>query len=504
MFDKKHDDFFDENKNSITPEKELLTMIDKYDKPLAKNVEIGSKVTGKILSIGKQYAFVDINAKNEAMIKIEELMDEHSSFIKNAGDAVEAYIVSATHSEIMLSTVFSNRDKHTRTSLSELVSAMKNKVPIEGKVTGVNKGGFNVRIMGQKAFCPVSQIDLKYVEDQTKYLNASLSFVITQITEGGKNIVVSRIPLLQQDLQIKLDDLKKGIAEKTVYNGTISRITPFGLFVDIGEVEGLVHISEVSWERANDLEKSFSAGQKVECVVLGIEQKEPLRLSKISLSLKQVGANPWTEVSERFRPGQSVEGKITKCASFGAFVQLSPGVEGLIHVSEMSWGKRVRHPSDVVTEGQTVRVTILSIDEKKKEISCSLKDLDADPWRDVDKKMPVGSTVTGTVAQHSRFGYFVDLAEGITGLLPFANVAADKKETIKVGSPLDVVVETVDGEKRRISLSHGTIEVKQQASEVREYLNSQAGQAKPLEKTSPQSEFAEALKMALRKKGDQS
>ena len=503
MFNKKHDDFFDENKNGVTPEKELLTMIDRYDKPLAKNVEVGTKVSGKILSIGKQYAFVDINAKNEAMIKIEELMDEHSTIIKNAGDAIEAYVVSATLSEIMLSTVFSNKDKHTRSSLSELVSAMKNKVPIEGKVTGINKGGFNVRIMGQRAFCPVSQIDLKYVEDQTKYLNASLSFVITRITEGGKNIVVSRIPLLEQDLQIKLDDLKKGIGAKTVFKGSISRITPFGLFVDIGDVEGLVHISEVSWERANDLANSFSPGQKVECVIVGIERKEPPRLSKISLSLKQVSANPWTEVSAHFQPGQSVDGNITRCANFGAFVQLCPGVEGLIHISEMSWGKRVRRPSDVVTEGQMVKVTILSIDEKKKEISLSLKELDADPWKDIGRKMPVGSTVTGTVAQHSRFGYFVDLADGVTGLLPFANVAADKKDTIKVGSPLDVVIETVDGEKRRISLSCGTIEVKQQASEVQEYLNSQASQAKPMEKTVPQSEFAEALKTALRKKDNQ-
>jgi Ribosomal protein S1 len=156
-----------------------------------------------------------------------------------------------------------------------------------------------------------------------------------------------------------------------------------------------------------------------------------------------------------------------------------------------------------VTEGQMVKVTILSIDEKKKEISLSLKELDADPWKNIGQKMPVGSTVTGTVAQHSRFGYFVDLADGVTGLLPFANVRADKKDTIKVGSPLDVVIETVDGEKRRISLSCGTIEVKQQASEVQEYLNSQASQAKPLERTPPQSEFAEALKMALRKKDNQ-
>lgn len=501
MFDKKHDDFFDENKNSVTPEKDLLAMIDSYGKPPVKNVEVGAKVTGKILSIGKQYAFVDINAKNEAMIKIEELMDDKSAFVKNIGDTIEAYIVSATHSEIMLSTVLSNRDKNSRTSLSEFVAAMKNKAPVEGKVTGINKGGFNVRIMGQKAFCPVSQIDLKYVEDQTQYLNATLPFVITQITEGGKNIIVSRIPILEQDLRDKLDDLKKRIGEKTVYAGIISRIAPFGLFVDIGGIEGLVHISEVSWERASDLENSFSPGQKVECVILGIEPKEPLRFSKISLSLKQVSANPWTTVSARYQPGQSVEGKITRCANFGAFVQLCPGVEGLIHISEMSWGKRVGHPSEIVAEGQTVNVTILSIDEKKKEISCSLKDLDADPWKDIGRKMAVGSMVTGTVAQQARFGYFVDLTEGITGLLPFANVAADRKATIKVGSPLDVVIEAVDGEKRRISLSCGTVEARKLASEAQEYLSLQ--ERPSTENVAPQSDFAMALKTALRKKINQ-
>ena len=496
MFNKKHDDFFDENKTGATPEKQLLSMIDVYNKPLAKTVEVGSKVEGKILSIGKQFAFVDINAKVEAMIKITELMDDKNTVTKNPGDALDAYVISATHNEIMLSTALSNRDKNSRTPLADLVSAMNNRVPVEGKVTGVNKGGFNVRVLGQRAFCPVSQIDLKYVEDQNKYLNASLPFVITKVTEGGKNIVVSRIPLLEQDLRIKLDDLKKAIPLKTVHQGSISRITDFGLFVDLGFVEGLVHISEVSWERANDLASSFSPGQKVECVVVGIEEKEPLRLSIISLSLKQASENPWTTVAARFKAGDSVEGKITRCANFGAFVQLCPGVEGLIHISEMSWGKRVRHPSDMVSEGQAVRVTILSVDDKKKEISCSLKEIDSDPWKGIETKMPVGLTVSGMVSQETRFGYFIDLAEGVTGLLPYANVAADKKETIKVGSPLAVVIEAVDAEKRRLSLSFGMVEGKQQASEVREFLKSQS---RPAENTPAESDFAAALKKALQK-----
>jgi small subunit ribosomal protein S1 len=271
---------------------------------------------------------------------------------------------------------------------------------------------------------------------------------------------------------------------------------PFGLFVDIGGFEGLVHISEVSWERAEDLSKSFETGQKVDCVVLGIEKKEPMRQSKISLSLKQVYANPWTTVASTFSPGQAVEGKITRLASFGAFVQLIPGVEGLIHVSEMSWEKKIRHPSDVVSEGQAVTVSILSINEAKHEISCSLKDLAADPWKDLESRFASGMTVQGNVAQNTKFGYFIDLAPGITGLLPFGSIATDKKDAIKVGGPLDVTIESVDTERRRISLSFGTSEEKSHTAEVKQYLSSQTPRHSDLSDT----EFGAALKSALEKK----
>ena len=496
MHEKKHDDFFDETSTGINPEKELLIMLDKYDKPAAAAVEVGAKVTGTILSIAKQYAFVDINAKNEAMIKIEELSDTSGAMIKKPGDLIEAYIVSVARGEILLSTVMSKKDGG-RSGLSELVTAMKSRVPVEGKVTGVNKGGFNVRVLGQRAFCPISQIDLKRVEDPNKYLNASLPFVITQITEGGRNIVVSRLPLLEDGLNSIIEGLLLGVAEKKTYTGTITRITPFGLFVDLGEIEGLVHISEVAWERTYDLNEQFSAGQKVTCVVRGVEKKDPLRNSKISLSIKHVTDDPWNTVAQRFKAGETVDGRITRLAAFGAFVQLCPGIEGLIHVSEMSWAKRVGHPSDIVKEGQAVRVTVLSIDEVKKTISCSLKDLESDPWKDITQTMPVGSVKTGTVAQETKFGYFVDLADGVTGLLPFANVAPEKKETIKAGAALEVVIESIDEERRRISLSYGTLEARHNAAEVKEFLNVQGGAAR---QSPSETALGAALKKAMEKK----
>jgi len=381
-------------------------------------------------------------------------------------------------------------------TLTDIINAMNNKLPVEGKVTGINKGGFNVRIMGQQGFCPISQMDIKRVDDTTAYLNRVLSFVITRVTENGRNIVVSRLPLLEDDMGKMIDELVESATEKKVISGTITRIMPFGLFVDIGGFEGLVHISEVSWERAENLEKSFSSGQKVECVLLGVEKKEPLRQSKISLSIKHVMDNPWTTVESTFSVGQTVQGKITRLANFGAFVQLVPGVEGLIHISEMSWEKKIRHPSDVVSEGQAVTVTILSIDQIKHEIGCSLKDLDSDPWKDIETRFASGSLVEGKVSQSTKFGYFVDVADGVTGLLPFGNIAQDKKESIKVGDMLNVTIETVDTERRRISLSYGVAEEKSNAAEVKQYIVSQ----KQPKVEAGNSEFGAALLAALQKR----
>jgi small subunit ribosomal protein S1 len=496
MHEKRHDSFFDEDNEEAKAEKQLLTMIPVYDKPVAAALEVGSKVKGKIIKITPESVFVEIGGKNEAVIESREMTKEDGSLSVTVGDAIEAYVISLKGG-IMLSTKLSSKAA-SDSSLADIINAMNARLPVEGKVTGVNKGGFNVKIMGQRAFCPVSHIDLKRVEDTSAYLNRVFSFVITRVTENGRNIVVSRLPLLEEEMGSALDAIAGNVASKAVITGAITRIMPFGLFVDIGGFEGLVHISEVSWERAEDLSKSFAIGQSVDCVVLGIEKKDPLRQSKISLSLKQVNANPWTTVGSVFAAGQSVPGKITRLASFGAFVQLIPGVEGLIHISEMSWEKKVRHPSDVVSEGQAVTVTILSIDEAKHEISCSLRDLAADPWNNIESRFATGMTVRGMVAQSTKFGYFIDLSPGITGLLPFGNIAQDKKDTIKTGGPLDVVIESVDTERRRISLSFGTSEEKSQAAEVKQYLSSQAQQNPPQEARG--TEFGAALRSALEKK----
>jgi len=496
MLGKKDDTFFDEKTADDDASENLRKMIDAKGSSIKTSLAVGAKVTGTVTTIGSKYLFVDIGARNEAVIAVAELKDKQGALAAKVGDKLTAYIVSDTAGETVLSKSFSGKGRTA--AVQELMDAMNNRVPVQGKVTGINKGGLNVKVLGNRAFCSKSQIDIKFTDNVNSYLGKTLDFVITRITEGGRNVVVSRIPLLEGDLEKKIDALAKTGEVKLVLKGTISRIAEFGLFVDLGDCDGLVHISEVSWERAENLAQSFTVGQNVECIVLSVEKKSPLRNSKISLSIKQTLDDPWKSVASKFAPGQSAAGTVTRLAPFGAFVELAPGIEGLVHVSEMSWVKRVNHPSDVVAAGQPVQVTILAVDEKKRTVSLSLKDMASDPWREVETRFPAGSDTAGTAVRKAKFGYFIDLAEGVTGLLPIPNIAPDKKASITEGATITVHIESIDVKQRRISLSYGKQEPRQETAEVKEYLTRQRA---PAPQQAPKStDFGSALLEALKKK----
>jgi small subunit ribosomal protein S1 len=496
MLSKKDDTFFDEKSDEDRASEELVKMIDASAKTVRTDIRPGVKVSGVITRIGADHAFVDIGAKNEAVLSVAEIMGKDGKLTVAVGDTVTAFVVSDAAGETMLSKSLAGKGRTA--AVQELLDALNNKVPVQGKVTGVSKSGLSVKVLGHRAFCPVSQIDLKFTEDINPFLNKTMDFMITRVTEGGRNVVVSRIPLLEAGLEKKIDALAKMAEARFVLKGIVTRIADFGLFVDIGDCEGLVHISEVSWERAENLAESFSVGQEVECVVLGVEKRSPLRASKISLSIKQTVDDPWKSVSARFAVGQSVQGKVTKLMPFGAFVEVSPGIEGLVHVSEMSWVKRVHHPSDVVSIGQQVQVVVLAIDEIKKTISLSLKDLSSDPWKDARTRFAPGTDVTGTIARKAKFGYFIDLAEGVTGLLATPNIAADKKDLLKEGEQVTVHIESIDTAQRRLSLSLGLAESRQAAVEIQEYMSKQEPQIN--DQTSSSTEFGAALMEALKKK----
>lgn len=493
MEDKNYDNFFDDKTTVDNPQEELMKMVDNSDNTPDLNLEVGAKVSGKILSVGKEFVYVDVGQRNEAVMKKEEITDTDGNLTVKSGDTMEAFVVSNENDEIVISKSLSGRKAKTK----ELIGFMKDRVPVDGKVTGVNKGGFNVSIMGRKAFCPFSHIDLKYIDTPNVYLSQVYSFIITQVENRGRNIVLSRLPILEKDLSAYIDTLEERIKTKEVGKGTISKITKFGLFVDLGEIEGLVHISEVSWDRIENLKDSYKIGQSVDYIIKEVKRKEPLRNSKISLSIRQMDANPWVNISEKLTVGSMVEGTITNMTSFGAFVQLLPGIEGLVHISEMSWGKRVRHPSDIVSKGQAVKVTILAIDEDKQSISCSLKDIAENPWNNVNEKYPVGSQVKGTVAGETKYGFFIDLDEFITGLLVHTKIAKDKKGSIKKGNIIEVTIDEIDIENNRVALSYGKLETSEDAVVSLKQFNKNQKQAAPVKST---SEFGDLLKAAIKNK----
>jgi small subunit ribosomal protein S1 len=497
MLDKKHDGFFDE----VTPEDrksdELKKMVlDGYEKPI-KTYSKGDKVTGKVTRIGTEYVFIDIGAKSEAMIKVSELADAGVQ----PGDEVSGFIVSQSGGETMVSRSVGSGGS---ADIGALRDALNTRVPVQGKVTGVSKAGLTVKIMGHRAFCPVSQIDVKFTSDVNEYLGKVLDFVITKITEGGKNIVVSRVPLFEAGLEEQFKKFADAAGSNKALRGKISKIAEFGLFVEAGGLEGLVHISEVSWERAQNLNDTFSVGQEVEFVVLKVERKDSLRNSKISLSIKQSLEDPWTKVAETIKVGDAIDGKVTRLADFGAFVEVLAGVEGLVHVSEMAWGRRVHHPSEIVKPGQIVKVTVLGIDLNKRSVSLTLKDVADDPWNGIEDKLAVGTDVTGTVARKAKFGYFIDLFEGVTGLLVFSRMAADKKDSLKPGDSVTVQVESIDTDSRRVALSMGVSESNKETEETRQYLKKQ--DTKPEKKSNSgqanNTEFGAALMAALKTKPD--
>lgn len=451
MYNKSEDDFFKENSVSDQASKDLMNMISNYKPAKVSDIATGSKIKGTVTRIGSEYIYVDISGNLEAIMNIKECRDPNGSLTVTIGDTLEGYVVSDSDNEL----IFSKKLTSSNAAHQELLQAKNNKIPVQGKITGVSKDGLSVKILGKRAFCPISQIEIKFVENVNIFLGKTLDFVITRISEGGKNIILSRIPLLEKELLSTIDNLEKYIQEKTIVKGTISKITDFGLFVDIGGVEGLVHISELSWEHIENITERYSIGQEVETIILQVTKKTPLKNTKISLSIKQVSENPWQSVEKKFSVGQSVQGKVVRITNFGAFVELVPGVDGLIHVSEMSWIKKVHHPSEIVGVGSQVNATILAIDTLKKTISLSLKDLSSDPWRDIESKFPVGTEVSGTIVKKSRYGYFIDLCEGVTGLLVFSKIAPDKKDSLKENDSIVVTIDAIDAQNRRISLSHG-------------------------------------------------
>jgi len=336
-----------------------------------KRLKVGDTVTGPIVSIGSDSVFVQLGAKAEGILDREQVTDPDGKLEVEVGDVIEAIVVSASGGGITL------RRTAARTARSaELEQAFAHGLPVEGVVAGTNKGGFEIQVGNARGFCPISQMDLRFVDQPEEYVGQRYEFVITKLEpgRGGRlDLVLSRRALLAEEQKQAAAETRANLREGLVMSGTVISLKPYGAFVDVGGLEGMIHISEMGHARVAKPEDVLSVGQKVEVVVLRIEQTgDPKRPEKIALSLKALEADPWNTVAERYPEGSKVHGRVVRLAQFGAFVELEPGIEGLVHISELGAGRRVNHPREVVREGQEVDARVVSVDPTRRRLGLSL------------------------------------------------------------------------------------------------------------------------------------
>ena len=446
----------DDNHNDI-PEDEpsFAELLEAYGGRSEDALQVGDKVAVRVIAIGKDAVFVDTGTKIDGSVERSELVDKDGNLTCAVGDTLDLFVVAREEGEIRLSRALSGDG-----GLQMLQEAHHSQIPVEGKVQATCKGGFDVRLLQKRAFCPISQMDIRYVETPEDYVGQTLSFLVTQFEARGRNIVVSRRRLLEKEREANREAFMADLKPDALYDGRVMRVVPFGAFVElVPGVEGLVHVSELSWSRVEKAGDVVREGDRLTVKVLDIKPGEGGKPPKISLSHKQAGEDPWTTAIEQFQTGQVVPAKITRCAPFGAFAELAPGIEGLIHISELSFTQRVRKPEDLVTPGETVSVLIKSVDRDQRKLSLSLRDVAGDPWQTLSEKYRVGQVVEGTVEKKAPFGLFVSIAPGVTGLLPKARwsdaIEPGRLENARPGEHLAVAIENIDLDQRRISLGPG-------------------------------------------------
>jgi small subunit ribosomal protein S1 len=413
------------------------------------SLKIGDRVSGRVIHIGKDHIFISLGPKLEAAIAAAELSDEAGQPKVHLGEKLTSYVIS-THDGVTLS----NNVAQSGLDQAMLEEAYSKKIPVEGKVTAINKGGFDVQISGKRAFCPVGQIDLKFVEDTNSFIGRTLPFLIERIEDGGRNIVVSRRALLERDRREKAIKTINDLELHKKYEAVITRIADFGAFADIGGLEGLIPRSEISHGRIERVSDVVSSGDQVEVIVLSFDiNKDDPTKSKLSFSLKKTKDDPYTLHWHQIEEGASLEGRVVRLESFGAFIELFPGIDGLIHISELS-ENRIAHPKEVLGVGDPVSVRVISVNEEDKRIGLSLRESVSKKGEAsaISAKIERGQKASGTVSRIERYGVFLQLNDGVTALLPQSEINlpknADFNRIFKIGDRIDVVIIDVDTQNR--------------------------------------------------------
>ena len=424
-----------------------------YDETLNK-VADHQVVDGKVISVDKKEVVVNIGYKSDGIIPASEF--RYNPDLK-IGDVVEVYVESAEDKKGQL--ILSHKKARLSKSWDRVNAALDAEEVVQGYIKCRTKGGMIVDVFGIEAFLPGSQIDVHPIRDYDQFVGKTMEFKIVKINQEFRNVVVSHKALIEQELEAQKKEIIGKLEKGQILEGTVKNITSYGVFVDLGGVDGLIHITDLSWGRVDDPHKVVELDQKINVVILDFDDEK----KRIALGLKQLTPHPWDALDADLKVGDHVKGKVVVLADYGAFVEIQPGVEGLIHVSEMSWSQHLRSAQEFLKVGEEVEAVILTLDRDERKMSLGIKQLREDPWEAIETKYPVGSKHTAKVRNFTNFGVFVELEEGVDGLIHISDLSWTKKvkhpsEFNKVGAEIEVIVLDIDKENRRLSLGHKQLE----------------------------------------------
>ena len=448
------DDFnWDEFENGISAGVSKEELDKAYDETLNK-VADHQVVEGKVISVDKKEVVVNIGYKSDGIIPASEF--RYNPDLK-IGDTVEVYVESAEDKKGQL--ILSHKKARLSKSWDEVNAALEADAIIQGYIKCRTKGGMIVDVFGIEAFLPGSQIDVHPIRDYDQFVGKTMEFKVVKINQEFRNVVVSHKALIEQELEAQKKEIIGRLEKGQILEGTVKNITSYGVFVDLGGVDGLIHITDLSWGRVDDPHKVVELDQKINVVILDFDDEK----RRIALGLKQLTPHPWDALDQNLKVGDHVKGKVVVIADYGAFVEIQPGVEGLIHVSEMSWSQHLRSAQEFLKVGQDVEAVILTLDRDERKMSLGIKQLREDPWEAIETKYPVGSKHTAKVRNFTNFGVFVELEEGVDGLIHISDLSWTKKvkhpsEFTQVGAQIEVIVLDLDKENRRLSLGHKQLE----------------------------------------------
>ena len=424
-----------------------------YDETLNK-VSEHQVVDGKVISVDKKEVVVNIGYKSDGIIPASEF--RYNPDLK-AGDTVEVYVENAEDRKGQL--VLSHKKARMSKSWERVNAALDAQEVIQGFIKCRTKGGMIVDVFGIEAFLPGSQIDVHPIRDYDQFVGKTMEFKVVKINQEFRNVVVSHKALIEAELEAQKQEIISKLEKGQILEGIVKNITSYGVFVDLGGVDGLIHITDLSWGRVDDPHKVVELDQKINVVILDFDEEK----KRIALGLKQLTPHPWDALDAELKVGDHVKGKVVVIADYGAFVEIQPGVEGLIHVSEMSWSQHLRSAQEFLKVGDDIEAVILTLDRDERKMSLGIKQLKEDPWEAIEVKYPVGSKHTARVRNFTNFGVFVELEEGVDGLIHISDLSWTKKvkhpsEFTQVGAEIDVIVLDIDKENRRLSLGHKQLE----------------------------------------------